>query len=401
MRTATGRGGGSDRETARRRAPVHLPACEVRGGRPARKGERGMVTAELAVGLLALSVVVVIAVWTVGLVVVRTQCSDVAAQVARQLARGDQQQADAARGRAPPRGGRARRPRPPPGGGDRRRRRVTGQDRAGPPAGPGRGRPGTGGGAVNDATPVTITPVTIAPATTTPAVITSTGRTMAAAPLPRFRAAAPRTTLWRSTVAGGSSFPTTPGRATLLVLGSVGGAVPAGPGAAHRAAADRDRGVATPWQGRCDERGAGSMLTAIAVLCTCLAMVVGVWATGWVASVHHARQAADLSALAGAQAQVLAAAGPPARAASSSTGATSGGHLAGGTGSAGQGVQAGPVCAAAARVAADNGARLLACRVEGDARDFVVHVTARVDLLPRVGGWRTTSWTSAAGSEPR
>lgn len=63
--------------------------------------QRGMVTAELAVGMLAAGMVAVMACWVVGLVVLQTRCADVASQVARQVARGDQQAADEARGRAP------------------------------------------------------------------------------------------------------------------------------------------------------------------------------------------------------------------------------------------------------------------------------------------------------------
>ncbi|MFC6357776.1 TadE family type IV pilus minor pilin [Luteococcus peritonei] len=60
-----------------------------------------MVTAELAVGLLAAALAAVFACWTVSLVVLQTRCEEVAGQVARQLARGDQGAADRARGRAP------------------------------------------------------------------------------------------------------------------------------------------------------------------------------------------------------------------------------------------------------------------------------------------------------------
>ncbi|MEL4358311.1 TadE family type IV pilus minor pilin [Luteococcus sp. H154] len=60
-----------------------------------------MVTAELAVGLLAAAMAVVFACWVVNLVVLQTRCADTASQMARQLARGDQAAADEAKQRAP------------------------------------------------------------------------------------------------------------------------------------------------------------------------------------------------------------------------------------------------------------------------------------------------------------
>lgn len=66
-----------------------------------RQGQRGMVTAELAVGLVTASMALVIACWVVNLVVVQTTCGDVAAQMARQLARDDDKAAAQARQRAP------------------------------------------------------------------------------------------------------------------------------------------------------------------------------------------------------------------------------------------------------------------------------------------------------------
>lgn len=53
------------------------------------RAERGMVTAEIAVGLVTLALVVALAIQVVDLVMLQTRCSDVAAAVARQLARGD------------------------------------------------------------------------------------------------------------------------------------------------------------------------------------------------------------------------------------------------------------------------------------------------------------------------
>ena len=66
-----------------------------------RRNRRGMVTVELAVGLLAAGLACVLACLVINLVVIQTRCGDVAAQLARQLARGDQAQADAVRASAP------------------------------------------------------------------------------------------------------------------------------------------------------------------------------------------------------------------------------------------------------------------------------------------------------------
>lgn len=63
--------------------------------------QRGMVTAELAIGILTTAIVMGIACWVVSLVVLQTHCADTASQVARQLARGDAKAAAEARGRAP------------------------------------------------------------------------------------------------------------------------------------------------------------------------------------------------------------------------------------------------------------------------------------------------------------
>ena len=66
-----------------------------------RHRQRGMVTAELAVGLLVAVLVSMIGAWAVNLIAVQATCGDVAAQIARQLARGDQDAADSASHRAP------------------------------------------------------------------------------------------------------------------------------------------------------------------------------------------------------------------------------------------------------------------------------------------------------------
>lgn len=62
---------------------------------------RGMVTVELAIGILALAMVTVMLGFAVSLVGLHGACADVASQVARQLARDDFKAADAAKARAP------------------------------------------------------------------------------------------------------------------------------------------------------------------------------------------------------------------------------------------------------------------------------------------------------------
>lgn len=62
---------------------------------------RGMVTAEIAVALLALGLVLAGCAGVLGLVMLQGRCADVAAQVARELGRADQHQAQRARSQAP------------------------------------------------------------------------------------------------------------------------------------------------------------------------------------------------------------------------------------------------------------------------------------------------------------
>lgn len=66
-----------------------------------RRRDRGMVTVELAVGLLTLALMSIAATFVVSSVVVQTRCGDTASAIARQLARGDQRAADQARSSAP------------------------------------------------------------------------------------------------------------------------------------------------------------------------------------------------------------------------------------------------------------------------------------------------------------
>lgn len=63
--------------------------------------QRGMVTFELAVGILAACVVTAMLGWGIALLGVQAQCAEVAGQIARQLGRGDSVAAAEAQGRAP------------------------------------------------------------------------------------------------------------------------------------------------------------------------------------------------------------------------------------------------------------------------------------------------------------
>ncbi|MCL2490333.1 MAG: hypothetical protein FWF36_06390 [Propionibacteriaceae bacterium] len=63
--------------------------------------ERGMVTAELAIGILSATMVAVCLSWGINLLAVHTECADVAAQIARAEARGDAPASTLARGHAP------------------------------------------------------------------------------------------------------------------------------------------------------------------------------------------------------------------------------------------------------------------------------------------------------------
>lgn len=56
---------------------------------PVERRERGMVTAELALAVLASIFVLMIMCWSVALAVLQLRCMDTAAEVARQAARGD------------------------------------------------------------------------------------------------------------------------------------------------------------------------------------------------------------------------------------------------------------------------------------------------------------------------
>ncbi len=65
------------------------------------KNYRGMVTAELAVGILAACVVTALLVWAISLIGLQAVCSDIASQIARFEARGDNHSAAVVKTKAP------------------------------------------------------------------------------------------------------------------------------------------------------------------------------------------------------------------------------------------------------------------------------------------------------------
>jgi len=66
-----------------------------------RLGQRGMVTAELAIGILSATMVAICLAWAINLLAVHTECSDAAAQIARAEARGDAPASAQAKGHVP------------------------------------------------------------------------------------------------------------------------------------------------------------------------------------------------------------------------------------------------------------------------------------------------------------
>ncbi|WP_203567814.1 Rv3654c family TadE-like protein [Aestuariimicrobium ganziense] len=116
---------------------------------------------------------------------------------------------------------------------------------------------------------------------------------------------------------------------------------------------------------RRDERGAGTVLTAVVLLGLCLCLAVGLVAVGWMSSRRHATQVADLAALAGAQAFA-------------------------------RGDRACPV---ATEVADRNEATVTGCATEGERSAFVVRVEVQVQLRPHLrGAPGTVTVTGVAGS---
>lgn len=101
---------------------------------------------------------------------------------------------------------------------------------------------------------------------------------------------------------------------------------------------------------RHDQRGAGTVLTAVVLMCLGMATALALVVSGWIGSLHAARSDADLAALAGAGAHV-------------------------------RGLDA---CGAARSSAASNGGELLDCRVTGGTQSFSVRVRVQVELRPRL-----------------
>jgi len=56
---------------------------------PTRRSQRGAITAELAIALPVLLALLLLGVWSIGLVILNIQCIDAARDVARAAARGD------------------------------------------------------------------------------------------------------------------------------------------------------------------------------------------------------------------------------------------------------------------------------------------------------------------------
>lgn len=116
---------------------------------------------------------------------------------------------------------------------------------------------------------------------------------------------------------------------------------------------------------RHDERGAGTLLIGIVMMVLVMATIVAIWITGWLGSARRADDAADLTALTGAQAY-------------------------------GSGADA---CSASRAAATANGARVEQCSVEGGSYSWVVRVTVSVPLKPGiVGAPRRIARDAVAGS---
>ena len=78
-----------------------MPGRRARGEPESRARSRGMVTIELAIGILSAGIVAVLLCWMIGLVTLHIRCTDAASQVARYAARGDAAGVSAAQQRAP------------------------------------------------------------------------------------------------------------------------------------------------------------------------------------------------------------------------------------------------------------------------------------------------------------
>ena len=101
---------------------------------------------------------------------------------------------------------------------------------------------------------------------------------------------------------------------------------------------------------RRDERGSGTFLTMSLMTITAMAAFIGACLMSWFGCVHLTRSAADLAALAGADAF-----------------------------SNGQ-----DACTKAGAAASANGVTMTACQVASNGVDLVVRVTVRMDAKPRV-----------------
>lgn len=93
-------------------------------------------------------------------------------------------------------------------------------------------------------------------------------------------------------------------------------------------------------------------MVASIVLALVVAAGVASWIAAWFGCLEHARSAADLAAIAGAQSRAVG----------------------------------GDACAQARRLAARNAARVTSCQVAGDDRSFTVLVRVAVPLRPAVAG---------------
>jgi len=114
-----------------------------------------------------------------------------------------------------------------------------------------------------------------------------------------------------------------------------------------------------------DQRGSGTVLMIAVMLIAAMVAFVGACLLAWFGCVHKARAAADLAAVAGADAY--------------NTGADA--------------------CSAASQAAVSNKAQLTACRVDTNGYDFIVRVTVQVAASPHLAfGPDHFEETSAAGN---
>jgi len=116
---------------------------------------------------------------------------------------------------------------------------------------------------------------------------------------------------------------------------------------------------------RNDERGSGTVLMMTVTLITAFIAFVCACLLAWFGCVHRARAAADLAALAGADAYRYG----------------------------------GDACTVARQTTKANNARMTACAVDSNGVNFVVRVTVSVDAKPRIAfGPTQFSHSSEAGN---